>query len=139
MVVAAVVVAVATNGGQTTMDLAWWKEHVPGYDRSHRDFRQALGIETEQEYREKVAEISALSLISEDDPPIYMTYQMAPDDPVPDDPQRAGGWKIHHVAFGAALKEKMDELGVEAGLNYPGARPAYRSLAHFLIAKLTGE
>ena len=23
---------VATSGGQTTMDLDWWRKHIPGYD-----------------------------------------------------------------------------------------------------------
>ncbi len=65
-----------------------------------------------------------------------MSYGMSPDDPVPDDPSRAGGWKVHHVMFGVKLKEKMDKLGVEADLKYPGARTTYRSNAAFFITKL---
>ena len=62
---------------------------------------------------------------------------MAPVDPVPDDPQKARGWKVHHVIFGVKLKEKMDELGIEADLKYRGAQTTYESTAHFFIEKLS--
>jgi hypothetical protein len=65
-----------------------------------------------------------------------MSYGMTPDDPVPADAARAQGWKVHHVMFGIKLKEKMVELGLEADLNYPGARTTYQSAADFLIRKL---
>ena len=60
---------------------------------------------------------------------------MAPSDPVPSDPKKAQGWKVHHVAFGVALKKKMDALGIEADLRYPGANPTYESVADFFITK----
>ena len=124
---------VATSGGQTTMDVDWWKKWIPGYESPHRDFFGTFGVQTQEEYLEKVAEVAALSLISEDDPPIFMTYGMAPDDPVPTDPQRARGWKVHHVMFGVKLKEKMDELGIEADLKYSGAHTTYGSISHFSL------
>ncbi|MHC4399357.1 MAG: alpha/beta hydrolase fold domain-containing protein [Planctomycetota bacterium] len=127
---------VATNGGQTTMDFAWWMEHVPGYDKPHRDPYEAIAAESEEELHKIVEEISALSLITADDPPIHMSYGMSPDAPVPSEPERARGWKVHHVTFGVKLKEKMDSLGVEADLKYPGAKPAYDSVARFFKAKL---
>jgi hypothetical protein len=61
---------------------------------------------------------------------------MAPTDSVPADSQRAEGWKVHHVVFGLKLKEKMDGLGVEAHLQYPGARTTYRAISDFFIQKL---
>ena len=85
-------------------------------------------------YLKAVAEVSALSLISADDPPLFMTYGMAPDDPVPEKNPR--GWKVHHVIFGVKLKEKMDALGVESVLKYRGVKTPYRSPADFFIAKL---
>lgn len=130
---------VATNGGQTTMDLDWWKKHIPGYDTPHRNFLESFGVETRQQYLKKVADVSALSLISEDDVPIFMSYGMKPGDPVPDIPARASGWKVHHVIFGIELKEKMDALGIEADLKYPGAITTYRSVSHFFIEKLTKD
>ena len=128
---------VATNGGQTTMDIDWWRKHIPGYDNPHRNFFETFGVDNREAYLKKVADVSALSLISKGDVPIFMSYSMKPDDPVPDDPNRARGWKVHHVIFGVKLKEKMDALGIEAELRYPGARTKYRSVAHFFTEKLT--
>ncbi len=127
---------VATQGGQTTMNVDWWKTHIPGYKSPHRNFFETFGVKTKEEYLKKVIDISALSLISKDDPPIFMGYRMAPDAPVPTNPRQARGWRIHHVVFGLELKKKMDALGIEADLKYPGSRATYRSTAHFLIQKL---
>jgi acetyl esterase/lipase len=127
---------VMTNGGQTTMDMEWWKKWVPGYTKPHRDRVELVGDITDEKLKEIVKDISALSLITADDPPIFMSYGMKPDAPIPGDPKRVQGWKVHHVIFGIKLKEKMDQLGVEANLKYPGAQTKYKSPAAFLIAKL---
>ena len=126
---------VATNGGQTTMDFDWWQKWIPGYEAPHRDPLEAFDVDSEAELRKIVAEVSALSIITADDPPIHMSYGMAPDAPVPTDPKRARGWKVHHVTFGVKLKEKMDELGVEADLKYPGGSSTYTSVPHFFKVK----
>lgn len=127
---------VATNGGQTTMDFEWWKRWIPGYDKPHRERTEYFGDVTDEELRKVIKDISALSLITSDDPPIFMSYGIRPDAPIPDDPSRAQGWKVHHVTFGVKLKEKMDELGVEADLKYPEAQTTYRSIVDFFITKL---
>ena len=127
---------VATSGGQTTMDFEWWHKWIPGYVEPHRDPFETFEVETDQELRKIIAEISALSLVSADDPPIYMRYGQKPDDPIPTDPQKARSWKVHHVMFGVKLKEKMDELGVEANLQHPGIETHYKSQEHFFITKL---
>ena len=127
---------VATSGGQTSMDFAWWGRNVPGYDKPHRDLSAIFDADTPEKTKKIVTEISALSLISKDDPPIFMSYGMKPTDPVPTG-ARAGGWKVHHVIFGVKLKEKMDALGIEADLQYPGAGTKHRSRERFLIKKLT--
>ncbi len=127
---------VATSGGQTTMDFDLWMKWIPGYDKPHRDRAESFGQITDGELRDILDDISALSIVSADDVPIFMSYGMKPDDPVPTDAGRAGGWKVHHVMFGVKLKEKMDELGVEAVLKYPGTGTKYRSNADFFIQKL---
>lgn len=127
---------VATSGGQTTMDFAWWHKNVPGYDQPHRDISAIFDADSPEETEKIVTEISALSLVSKDDPPIFMSYGMKPDAPVPAG-ARAQGWKVHHVIFGVKLKEKMDELGVEVDLQYPGAKTKFTSRDNFLITKLT--
>jgi len=126
--------AVATSGGQTTMDLDWWLQWIPEYT-SHRDRFADFGVSTQADLDAKVREVSALANVSADDPPIHMSYGMAPDAAVPEG-SRAGGWKVHHVMFGVKLMEKMDALGVEADLKYPGAETRYQNVAEFFIEKL---
>jgi acetyl esterase len=121
------------------MDFDWWMKHIPGYDTPHRDPYESFDVKHEEELRKVVAEVSALSLISADDPPIHMQYGQRPTDPVPPNPEKARGWKVHHVMFGVKLKEKMDELGVEAVLQYPGVETPYGSREGFFIAKLTED
>ncbi len=118
------------------MDMDWWMRWVPGYEKPHRDRTEVFGDVTDEKLREIVKDISAMSLITADDPPIFMSYGMKPDAPIPSDAKRARGWKVHHVIFGVKLKEKMERLGVEASLKYPGVQTKYNSPAGFLIAKL---
>ena len=113
-----------------------WMKWVPGYDKPHRDRAESFGEITDEELDSVIKDISALSLISADDVPIFMSYGMKPDDPVPTDASKAQGWKVHHVMFGIKLKEKMDDLGIEADLKYPDARTTYESVADFFIQKL---
>ncbi len=127
---------VATTGGQTTMDFAWWLENVPGYSAPHRPASEYFGDHAPEKLARIVRDVSALSLITNDDPPIFMSYRMAPDAAAPEDPARARGWRVHHVVFGVALKKRMDELGIEADLHYPGARTEYRSMAAFFIDRM---
>ena len=126
---------VAPFAGQVTLDMKWWLKHVPGY-APHRDFLEMFGTKDEREALKKNAEISALSLISKGDPPIFMTYEVAPGQPYPADEAVTRNWKIHHVAHGIELKKRCDELGVEAHLKYPGASTTYNSVVEFFKAKL---
>lgn len=61
---------------------------------------------------------------------------MPPEAAVPSDPDQASQWKVHHVVFGVELEKKMDALGIEADLEYPGAKTKYSSDIDFLISKL---
>lgn len=127
---------VVSNGGQTTMDDEWWAKNIPGWGEPPLDTLKTFGVKTKEAYLAKVKDTSALALISKDDPPIFMAYAMAPGDPVPADAQAVRRWKVHHVIFGIELKQEMDKLGVEADLQYPGAKTKYDSPIAFLIAKL---
>jgi pimeloyl-ACP methyl ester carboxylesterase len=126
---------IAPTAGQTSMDFQWWKQHIPGYNQPHRTAEELVGSITEEQRERLVKEISALSLISADDPPVHMSYAMAPGDPPPPDPAKAQGWRVHHVNFGIELKKKMDALGVEADLKYPGAQSKYNSVPDFFLTK----
>jgi hypothetical protein len=130
---------VATRGGQATMDLEWWMEHIPGYDRPHRPRNAYFGDLSDEERDRVIRDISALALLSKDDPPIYMSYIMAPDAPEPEDPGRIQGWRVHHVTFGLALLEKANKLGVAAHLDYPGADVSMRSDVDFFRFHLLGQ
>ncbi len=131
---------VATRDGQTSRDYQWWIDHIPGYKKPHRDFHAMFGVKTRKAFLKKMVDVSALSHITKDDPPIYMVYEMAPDAPVPvptsDNPRAAISFQGHHVVFGLELKKEMDALGLEANLDHPGSQSAYRSVEQFFIAKL---
>ena len=129
---------VATSGGQTTMHFDWWFDHIPGYTELHRPLSEYFGNMPEAKRKKLTDDISALSLITADDPPIHMSYAMPPGDPIPEDAQKARGWKVHHVAFGIELKKRMNALGIEADLKYPGANPTYKSVADFFVRKFGG-
>jgi hypothetical protein len=127
---------VAADSAQTTMDVAWWQQWIPGYDTPHRDFYKTFDVQLKAAYLKEVAGVSALSLVSKGAPPLLLSYSMSPNDPIPAQTQKAFLWKVHHVIFGVKLKDKMDAMGLEAHLNYPGARPRYSSTPHFFKAKL---
>ena len=129
------VTCVATGGGQTTMDQDLWAKWIPGLE-SRRTRAEVYGDISDKEHSRVVKDISAMSLISADDPPIYMFYRWNPDYPGPADPNKAWAWRVHNVIFGFKLKEKMDKLGVEAHVKYPDAKTKYESMTSFLIAKL---
>ncbi len=125
---------VAPLNGQITNDFDWWLANLPGYDELHRDKAEIFGTNDKKKIAPIAKKISAINHVSADDPPTYMNYGMAPGDPIPEG-DRATGWKVHHVIFGMTLKEKLDALGVEAHLNYPGADTKYQSPGDFFIAK----
>ncbi len=139
--------------GQTTMSSKFWKALAERHlkdknntnyiakifgDTARRDRNRmaTYGAKTLKEADKIANNLSALSLISADDPPVFMSYFMAPDAKAPKNPRKVRGWIIHHVDFGIALKEKMDELNIEADLKYPGSKTKYNSLVDFFTDKL---
>jgi len=130
---------VATTGGQTTRDFRWWVEHLPGYAAPHVPPESMFGEVTGAELQELLDDVSALSLARRGDPPICMTYAMAPDAPIPTNRAEAVGWQVHHVVFGTTMKERMDALGGEAHVRYPGQDAGYESNTAFMIEKLTAS
>ena len=94
------------------------------------------GAKTLEEANEIAARHAAINIVSADDPPIFMSYGMKPNDNPPTSPARLRGWLIHHVNLGIALQEKTDALNLEAHLKYPGAKTEYESLVDFFVDKL---
>jgi hypothetical protein len=108
-----------------------------GNEESNKQGRlKSYNAKTMEEADEIANSLSAMSIVSTDDPPIFMSYNMTPDAKVPDDPKRVRGWIVHHVDLGILLKEKMDSLNAEAHLKYPGAESKYESLVDFFEDKL---
>jgi acetyl esterase len=124
---------VALRGGQASLDLNGWIESIPGYQKPHREagfFTDLTGAARD----ELIAEVSIINHITPDDPPVYMSYRMNPNDPIPEEkPER---WSRHHVNFGIALEEKLRKAGVEVTLSYPGQETQYSSEAEFMITHL---
>ena len=145
---------VATTGGQTTLDVNFWQDKIasllgPKTDAgslfpslgSIKDPQKARiarwGAKTVQEANEIASRHSALSIVSKDDPPIFMSYGMPPTAKPPTNKTRVRGWLVHHVNLGIALKEKTDGLKLEAHLKYPGAKLKYPSQVEFFVDKLS--
>ena len=144
---------VATAGGQTTNDIEFWQNKIAtllGPDTDVKTLSRPLGnitdpekahlakwgAKTPDEAKAIASRHSALSIVSADDPPIFMSYGMTPTAKPPTDKGRIRGWLIHHVNLGIALKEKTDALKLEAHLKYPGAEIKYQSQVDFFVDKL---
>jgi hypothetical protein len=145
---------VATAGGQTSAEREFYIENIlpllgedvpvevlvksfNGENDPEKIRMKMWGADTLEEVDETTQQCSALRLISTDDPPIFMSYGMAPDAKKPSgNKDRLRGWLIHHVVFGTKLKEKADEFGVEADLAYPGSGSKYPSEVAFFRDKL---
>jgi acetyl esterase len=127
--------AVAPNGGQSTLDLDWWVEHIPGYKKAfHRQVER--GDLSMIEQRALLHELSIINHISPDDAPTFMSYGMDPEDPIPNDPKRARGWSIHHVRFGLVMEKKLRQEGVEVFLKHPQVELPFANAVDFLIHHL---
>ncbi len=91
--------------------------------------------------REKVLpwikEYSPIELVSDDDPPIYFDY------PNQDKPPKVGQEErdpTHSAMYGLQLANRLEDVGVEAVLSYPGHKDTkYGSIEAFLIEKLNAK
>jgi len=150
------VLCIAPKIGQTTMKREFWnslaKRHIGNINgkdyttkvfgntkQSNTRLMRMFGCKTIEEAMEKAEDVSALDLITADDPPVYMEYYMSPNAAPPSNPKKIKGWLIHHVDFGVALKQKMDELHMEVDLKYPGSQTKYGSIIEFFKAKLVAH
>ena len=129
--------AVATQGGQITFDRHWMEQSIPG-NMIHKNpaFIRLFGVQKLEDLDRPdilhwVRELSPITHLTADDPPVYMEYSMPPDDLVPTDPKKLKPWALHHVIFGITLKVRMDALGIKSDLHYPGAETTYRGIPHF--------
>ena len=109
--------AIGTMGGQSTYDPIKIKALVGGRAWEHPSIFKAYGIETAEEAlhpsperQKRYDESSAITHLTKDDPPLFMTYREA-DGPLPENARPGQG--IHHPNFGRDLVKKMNELEIE--------------------------
>ena len=80
--------------------------------------------------RRRGAEISPITYLTRDDPPVFLYYAAdLTDQPPPPGPQA-----IHHPRFGVLLKQRTDKLGIECILRTPKDYPT--GGPHAMVAEL---
>ncbi len=135
----------AVTGAQTTLDPKQMKEWTPnsrygghafGFypdpkDKKTRDTQFAKFLEARPTLLPFIQEFSPFEHVSADDPRIYLIYADPPDLGKPaKDP-------THSANFGVKLKEKLDAVGVDCELVYPGAKKVnHPSMLAYLKEKL---
>ena len=83
-----------------------------------------------------INEYSPYALATADDPPVYLYNPVRGLEPEPGEK----GHPTHSPMFGVKLKERLDQVGVEAYVCYKGHRcKKYPSLNDFLVAKLKSK
>jgi hypothetical protein len=104
--------AAAVISAQTTLDANLIQERIGTSATSHPMIWRTVGAESPEDllkhwkkYKKLSLECSPLTHLSEDDPPMYLTYS-------DDSPQPVTKNGIHHAEFGRILKEEADPLGV---------------------------
>jgi len=131
---------IGTMGGQGTYDPVQIKQLIGGRAHEHPSMLKVYGLKSVDEalnptpaIQKLYDEAAAITHLTKDDPPLYMTY--SEPDIVPPDDARPGQF-IHHPNFGKQLKAKMDALGIEnvfinRGGNPPATEPPGGMLEFF--------
>lgn len=134
------ITAAGTTNGQSTYDMRTFREWFKVPDLPPHPALEAfyaVGNEASWEtsrVKRLMVDASAMTHLSRDDVPVYMTYNRG-DVPV-DRETEPGAW-VHHVKLGLKLQEAMKPLGLECLVTSPDLREeTYGSLDAFLIAKL---
>ena len=139
---------VAAFRAQTTLDPIEFRQWVSNADYGGHAFGYfAPGRTSKQQFemllanREKVLpwimEYSPIKLATNDAPPIYLDYPNQKTPPVLGGPDPA---PAHSALNGLKLAEKLQALGTEIVISYPGHEDhKYASINKFLIEKLTSK
>ena len=137
------ILAAGTSNGQSTYDMRTFREWFGVSDLAPHpalvDFyavKQPSDWETDR-VKTLMTEASAITHLTRDDVPVYMTYGRG-NVPVTAKTD-AGAW-VHHALLGLKLQEKMQELGLECVVVDPDHKDEkYGGMPAFLIRKLKGE
>ena len=137
------VTAAAVAGGQTSIDPKVIEPWLGPNVLKHRMINMAVGEETiegaldnYEKHKELYYEFSPYNHVSQDDPPLFMSY--GGDMTLP---SKNAGHGIHHPMYGVKMKAKADSVGQECYLLIPGTStvPEYANANEFLFAKLLSE
>jgi len=115
---------IAVFQGQTSYDPRFIRTLFPGKDTyKHPALAQLFGVDLEKldelpaEKYKLFEEVSPITHLSKDDPPVLLSYRSAFEAEV-----TSQGIGIHHPLFGKVLKNKMDELKIPCELYTDGKR-----------------
>jgi acetyl esterase/lipase len=127
----------AVNGAQTSLDPRDLREWMPNYTYGGHAFGFA-NFQAFYDGRDKVLtwikEYSPIELVTRDAPPIFMEYPSQKVPPVVGEKQID---PTHSAVLGMKLADKLQSVGVEAILVYPGHPHAqYKNSAQYLIDRL---
>ncbi len=105
---------IGVDGAQSSYDPRFIQQIVGGRAHEHSALKSFYGLSDSERDTPKAHQLyeaaSPIHYATPDDPPVFLFY-MEPDEPLPADAKPGQG--IHHPRFGAALKAKLDPLGVE--------------------------
>ncbi|MGO9470010.1 MAG: alpha/beta hydrolase fold domain-containing protein [Isosphaeraceae bacterium] len=134
------------DGAQTSYDPRFIRTLIGGRAHEHSALRPFFGIKSDSDLSSPSTlrlyeDASPLNHASTDDPPVILFYK-EPDKPLPRNAKPGSG--IHHPRFGAALKDKLDQLGVECILHHQDEYPSeadpdeaeYRDMVDFFVGRL---
>ena len=114
---------VAVENGQSSYDPRFAEKigiPRPNFDR-HPFFLPFYGIRAEEIDTPKAyklyEEAAPITYLTRDDPPAHLSYNRRDE---PCDAKTDVQLVVHHPRLGMALKERMDKLGIECVIQYPG-------------------
>ena len=128
----------SVGGAQVSYDPRFWKAVGLAKGLQHPSFRLMYGVAADVPFDDPkkiaIAEACApIEHVSKDDPPVYFRYG------VPDklNDKMSLGAVVHHPRHGQLFKKKMDALGIECHVVFPGGPVVKLSPEQFLIKHLT--
>ena len=128
---------VSVSGAQVSYDPRFWKEIGLAKGLQHPSFPLMFGVAADEPLTDPkkiaIAEACApIAHVSKDDPAVYFRYGVK--DELND--KTSLGSVVHHPRHGQLFKKKMDSLGIECHVVYPGGPKAKLSSEQFLIKHL---
>lgn len=128
----------SVGGAQVSYDPRFWRDVGLVKGLQHPSFSLMYGVPADDPFEDPakmaIAEACApIVHVTKDDPPVYFQYG------VPDElsDKTSLGAVVHHPRHGQLFKKKMDSLGLECHVQYPGGPKPKVSSTEFLIKHLT--